>query len=74
MFYDTAMFKKPLPPLRDDRTHALVVLVPRESKRLLAKAVLQMPEVKRAHRRLVRCLARRDAGVHHGRAHGGNLR
>lgn len=48
MFYDTAMFKKPLPPLRDDRTHALVMLVPRESKRLLAKAVLQIPEVKRA--------------------------
>ena len=48
MFYDTSSFKKPAPPLRDDRFHALVMLLPRESKRLLARAVLQMPEVKRA--------------------------
>ena len=48
MFYDTSRFRKPAPPLRDDRFHALVMLLPRESKRLLARAVLQMPEVKRA--------------------------
>lgn len=50
MFYDTSGFKKPAPRLRDDRFHALVMLLPRESKRLLARAVLQMPEVKRALR------------------------
>lgn len=47
MFYDTSSFMKPAPHLRDDRFHALVMLLPRESKRLLARAVLQMPEVKR---------------------------
>lgn len=47
MFYDTSSFKKPLPPIRDDRTHAIVMLVPRESKRLIAKGVLAVPEVKR---------------------------
>jgi hypothetical protein len=47
MFYDTSSFIKPAPHLRDDRFHALVMLLPRESKRLLARAVLQMPEVKR---------------------------
>ncbi len=48
MFYDTSSFKKPAPHLRDDRFHALVLLLPRESKRLLARAVLQIPEVRRA--------------------------
>ena len=47
MFYDTSNFKKPSPHLRDDRFHALVMLLPRESKRLLARAVLQIPEVRR---------------------------
>ena len=47
MFYDTSAFKKPLPQLRDDRTHALVMLLPRESKRLIAKGVLAVPEVQR---------------------------
>ena len=47
MFYDTSSFIKPAPHMRDDRFHALVMLLPRESKRLLARAVLQMPEVKR---------------------------
>jgi hypothetical protein len=47
MFYDTSSFKKPAPHLRDDRFHAIVLLLPRESKRLLARAVLQVPEVKR---------------------------
>ncbi len=47
MFYDTSSFIKPAPHLRDDRFHALVMLLPRVSKRLLARAVLQMPEVKR---------------------------
>lgn len=48
MFYDVSNFKKPLEGIRDDRYHAVVVLLPRESKRLLAKAVLKMPEVERA--------------------------
>ena len=47
MFYDTSSFKKPAPQLRDDRFHALVMLLPRESKRLLARAILQVPEVRR---------------------------
>lgn len=48
MFYDTSNFKKPLTGTRDDRTHAAVVILPRESKRLLARAVLRLPEVRRA--------------------------
>ena len=47
MFYDTSSFKKPLTGTRDDRTHALVVILPRESKRLLARAVIRLPEVRR---------------------------
>lgn len=47
MFYDTSSFKKPLTGIRDDRTHAIVVLLPRESKRLLARAVVRLPEVRR---------------------------
>jgi len=47
LFYETSTFKKPSPHLRDDRFHALVILLPRESKRLLAQAVLQVPEVRR---------------------------
>ena len=47
MFYDTSNFKKPLDGIRDDRTHAIVVLLPRESKRLLARAVVRLPEVRR---------------------------
>jgi len=47
LFYETSTFKKPSPHLRDDRFHALVMLLPRESKRLLAQAVLQVPEVRR---------------------------
>lgn len=46
MFYDVNPFLKPLPGARDDRTHAIVVLLPAESKRLIAQAVLQLPEVK----------------------------
>ena len=47
MFYDTSPYRKPLAPVRDDRTHALIMLLPRESKRLIAKGVLAVPEVKR---------------------------
>ena len=47
MFYKTEDFKAPLPKLRDDRTHALVNILPREGKRLIAKGVLEIPEVKR---------------------------
>ena len=48
MFYDTASFRLPLEGTRDDREHAIVVLVPSESKRLIAKGVLRLPEVQRA--------------------------
>ena len=47
MFYDTSQYRKALEPVRDDRTHALVNILPRESKRLISKGVLAMPEVKR---------------------------
>lgn len=47
MFYDTSSFKNPLIGTRDDRTHAVVVVLPHESKRLLARAVLELPEVRR---------------------------
>jgi hypothetical protein len=48
MFYDTSPFREELPHVREDRATAIVVLTPYESKRLIAKGVLQMPEVKRA--------------------------
>ncbi len=48
MFYDTSSFRLPLEGTRDDRSHGLVVLTPSESKRLIAKGALQLPEVRRA--------------------------
>ena len=50
MFYDTAAFKKPLAGTRDDRYHAVVVLLPREGKRLIAKGAKQTPEIQRVLR------------------------
>ena len=47
MFYDTIPYKSPVPVVRDDRTHALVNILPREGKRLIARGVLALPEVKR---------------------------
>ena len=47
MFYDTEPYRQEMPILRDDRTHALVNILPREGKRLIAKGVLAIPEVKR---------------------------
>lgn len=46
MFYDTAPFREKLAENRDQRTHAMVVLTPSESKRLIAKGVLALPEVR----------------------------
>ena len=48
MFYDASMFLEKLEGTRDDRTHGIIVLIPSESKRLIAKAVLALPEVQRA--------------------------
>lgn len=48
MFYDTSSYREKLADTRDDRVHGIVVLVPSESKRLIAKGVLALPEVKRA--------------------------
>ncbi|MFC1935624.1 hypothetical protein ACFLX9_02540 [Chloroflexota bacterium] len=48
MFYDTTMLLEKLAGARDQRTHAIVVLTPSESKRLIAKGVLALPEVQRA--------------------------
>ncbi len=48
MFYDTSPYREPLAAARDDRTYGIVVLVPSESKRLIAKGVLALPEVTRA--------------------------
>ena len=45
MFYDTEPYRQEMPILRDDRTHALVNILPREGKRLIAKGVLAIPEV-----------------------------
>ncbi len=47
MYYDTAAFRKPLEGTRDDRYHAVVVLLPNESKRLIAKATKRTPEIQR---------------------------
>ncbi len=47
MFYDTSSYREKLADTRDDRTYGIVVLVPSESKRLIAKGVLSLPEVKR---------------------------
>lgn len=50
MFYDTSSYREKLAGTRDDRVHGIVVLVPSESKRLIAKGVLALPEVKRVLR------------------------
>jgi hypothetical protein len=47
MFYDTSSFLKPLQGIRDDRSHAMVILRPTEGKRLIAKAIIQLEEIKR---------------------------
>ena len=47
MFYNTEIYRASMPALRDDRTHALVNILPREGKRLIAKGVLALPEVQR---------------------------
>ena len=48
MFYDTSPYCEKLAPVREDRCLAIVVLNPYESRRLIAKGVLALPEVKRA--------------------------
>ena len=50
MFYDTSAFKKPLEGIRDDRYHAIVMLLPGEGKRLIAKGTKQVPEIQRVLR------------------------
>ena len=47
MFYDTSSYQEKLEGTRDDRVHGIVVLVPSESKRLIARGVLALPEVRR---------------------------
>lgn len=47
MFYDTTAFKKPLEGNRDDRFHAVVMLLPAEGKRLIAKGTVKIPEIQR---------------------------
>ncbi len=48
VFYDTSAFREKLVGTRDDHVSGIVVLLPAESKRLIARAVVQLPEVKRA--------------------------
>jgi hypothetical protein len=48
VFYDTDAYREKLAGTRDDRVHGIVVLLPSESKRLIAKGVLALPEVRRA--------------------------
>jgi len=50
VFYDTSSYREKLEGTRDDRVHGIVVLLPSESKRLIAKGVLALPEVKRVLR------------------------
>ncbi|HJP30467.1 MAG TPA: hypothetical protein QGF95_07925 [Candidatus Latescibacteria bacterium] len=50
MFYDTSAFRRPLEGTRDDRFHAVVVLLPNEGKRLIAKGTQQIPEIQRVLR------------------------
>ena len=47
MFYDTSSYTEKLVGTRDDRVHGIVVLLPSESKRLIARGVLALPEVRR---------------------------
>jgi hypothetical protein len=47
MFYDTSTFRKPLHGTRDSRFHAVVVLLPPEGKRLIARGTRQTPEIQR---------------------------
>ena len=47
MFYDTSSYREKLEGTRDDRVHGIVVLLPSESKRLIARGVLALPEVRR---------------------------
>jgi len=47
VFYDTSSYREKLEGTRDDRVHGIVVLVPSESKRLIARGVLALPEVRR---------------------------
>jgi hypothetical protein len=46
VFYDTSSYREKLEGTRDDRVHGIVVLVPSESKRLIARGVLALPEVR----------------------------
>ena len=46
MFYDTSPYLKPLVGIRDDRAHAMVMFRPTEGKRLIAKAIVELGEVK----------------------------
>ena len=48
MFYNTDPYREKLASVREDRTLALVVLTPYESRRLIARGILSIPEVKRA--------------------------
>jgi len=47
VFYDTSSYTEKLVGTRDDRVHGIVVLLPSESKRLIARGVLALPEVRR---------------------------
>ncbi len=46
MFYDTTPFQEKLAENRDQRTYAIVVLTPSESKRLIGRGVVALPEVR----------------------------
>jgi hypothetical protein len=50
VYYETSAFREKLEGTRDDRVHGIVVLLPSESKRLIAKGVLAVPEVRRVLR------------------------
>lgn len=50
LFYDTVPYREALETARDDRTFGIVVLTPPESRRLVARGAMALPEVKRALR------------------------
>jgi hypothetical protein len=50
LFYDTSPYRERLENARDQRTFGIVVFTPSESRRLIAKGILALPEVKAVYR------------------------
>jgi hypothetical protein len=48
MFYDASRFVEIIEGGRDDRTHGIIVMTPPESRRILAKGMVALPEIQRS--------------------------